>query len=124
MSRESVLVVSAWRNGISANTTSIVTQFEAKEKSGFRMLPEEEAILDLAQLLDGYDEFTEPYLLGPDEVLPADNGFAPEKPKAPWQPMLDEKVRTLAAIEAERNLHTAPQQPPPPRKKAKANASS
>lgn len=122
MSRESVLVVGAWRNGISANTTSIVTQFEAKEKSGFRMLPEEEAILDLAQLLDGYDEFAEwqedPLVIvtgeGCDTVaVKIINGFS----VAAAQPTHEEVLRATEAIKGAAELAK-------PTKKAKANASS
>lgn len=59
MSRETVLTVGAYRGGLSPNTVSVLEETEEKEKAGFRMLPAEEAILELGRIAEGYDEFVD-----------------------------------------------------------------
>lgn len=53
----SELIVGAWRNGLGISATSVVEQTVDKAKVGFRMLPAEQALLDLVDTLDGYEAF-------------------------------------------------------------------
>lgn len=83
MSRESTLIAGAWRAGLDVNTASIVEQFEAKLKSGFHLFPQEQAVIELAELLDGYDEYTE--FVDEPVIIQYEKPFGPEP--APLAPL-------------------------------------
>ena len=53
------LVIGSYREGLTQSTLSYLEQLESKEKSGFRLSPYEEALLELARVAEGYDEFAE-----------------------------------------------------------------
>lgn len=50
------LIVGAWQNGLSDTTFSLVEEAVKRQKSGFRPFPQEVAILELSDMLSGYDE--------------------------------------------------------------------
>lgn len=60
---DTTLIVGAWRNGLTAVTAALVAEYEKKAKAGFRLLPYEQATLELAIMLDGCDTIAEELLL-------------------------------------------------------------
>lgn len=130
MSRESILVAGAWRNGIEGQTKDIVESYEAHQKSGFHLLPDGQTIINLANLLDGYDDYVQlsdeetpsAVVDGEFRILDADElrakyldmGFAGEPPGLQYAATIGPEPDP-----AKRNLMVAPQPPPPPKPKAK-----
>lgn len=75
------LTVGAWRNGITSLTQSMVASVEKREKAGFRLIPMEMAILELRNLLDGYDIMAQE-LLGDEADKTEEEKVAPKRKKA------------------------------------------
>ena len=53
------LLVGNWREGLSDNGRGIVEDVEKREKVGFRLFPQETAMLELISYLEGYDTYAE-----------------------------------------------------------------
>lgn len=80
MSRESVLTIGAYREGLSHETADLLKQTEAKEKSGFRLFPMEEALLEVARCAEGLDDYIEELdREGYPEYLQYDHPIGPEE---------------------------------------------
>lgn len=71
-----VLVVGAWRNGLSDGLASVVEEVLRRRDAGFRQLPYESSVTEMADLLTGYDELAADLLL---------NEQIPEPPSPPRQ---------------------------------------
>jgi hypothetical protein len=56
------LIVGAWRNGLDANTQGAVEGIEKRRAAGFRLLPNDSVVADLADMLDSYDSVAEELL--------------------------------------------------------------
>ena len=61
MSRD-VLIAGAWRHGL--NDPTVVAEVERRREAGFRQLPYESTVVELADLLDSYDHLTNELLTG------------------------------------------------------------
>jgi len=56
------LIAGAWRNGVDQTTLAFVNEEMERRRSGFRLLPLSSTVVELADLLDSYDDLAE-YLL-------------------------------------------------------------
>ena len=56
------VVVGAWRNALSKALASEVASVEERRDKGFRLLPYESTVSELALILDGYDAFAQDIL--------------------------------------------------------------
>ena len=50
------LIAGAWRNGVDQTTLVFVNEEMERRCAGFRLLPLSSTVVDLADLLDGYDD--------------------------------------------------------------------
>lgn len=57
------LIAGAWRNGVSETTLTFVNEEMERRRAGFRLLPLSSTVVDLADLLDCYDDLVEDLLL-------------------------------------------------------------
>lgn len=57
------LIAGAWRNGVDQTTLVFVNEEMERRRAGFRLLPLSSTVVDLADLLDGYDDLVEDLLL-------------------------------------------------------------
>jgi hypothetical protein len=51
------LIVGAWRNALTTEDLSTVQAVEMRADQGFRLVPNESVLVQLAHALDGYDDF-------------------------------------------------------------------
>ena len=57
------LIAGAWRNGVDQTTLAFVNEEMERRRAGFRLLPLSSTVVDLADLLDSYDDLVEDLLL-------------------------------------------------------------
>jgi len=61
------LIAGAWRNGVDQTTLEFVNDEMQRRRAGFRLLPLSSTVVDLADLLDSYDDLVEHLLLSQDK---------------------------------------------------------
>lgn len=56
------LIAGSWRNGVAESTLAFVNEEMERRRSGFRLLPLSSTVVELADLLDSYDELAQELL--------------------------------------------------------------
>lgn len=63
------VVIGAWRNGLTLAQAGDLQAIEKRLEQGFRLLPNENTVVELSQMLDRYDEFAEEILTDPRTLI-------------------------------------------------------